>query len=268
MAVIVPYELFALRYATRAVNSRDLFLSAEPPGTETSVDYYLWVARRPGHICLIDTGFSNETARKRSRGFLRDPIQSLSLLGIEATDVQDAVLTHFHYDHAGNFSRLPNARFHVQESEMSYATGRYMAHPVFNAAYEPDEVADLVRHVYNCRVSFHDGDSAVSDGLALHHVGGHTMGQQFVRVFTRRGWVIVASDASHFYSGYMTCRPLRLVFNVGDMVRGYELIRMLAESDDHVIPGHDPGVMSRYSPPSPDLEGIAVRLDEAPRRST
>jgi glyoxylase-like metal-dependent hydrolase (beta-lactamase superfamily II) len=225
------------------------------------------VARRPGHVCLIDTGFGSEVARKRGRTLLRDPIESLLLLGIDADQVQDAVLTHFHYDHAGNFSRLRDARFHVQESEMQFATGRYMAHPAFSAAYEVEDVADLVRHAFSGRVTFHSGDSAISDGITLHHVGGHTMGQQFVRVFTRRGWVIVASDASHFYSGYMSCRPLRLVFNVGDMVRGYERIRALAESDDHVIPGHDTSVMSRYAPPSPELEGIAVRLDEAPSRS-
>jgi len=32
------------------------------------------------------------------------------------------------------------------------------------------------------------------------------------------------------------------------------------------VPGHDPLVMKRYAPPSPELEGIVVRLDEAPKR--
>jgi glyoxylase-like metal-dependent hydrolase (beta-lactamase superfamily II) len=140
-----------------------------------------------------------------------------------------------------------------------------MAHQVFSAAYEVDDVAALVRQVFQGRVRFHDGDSSLSDGITLHHVGGHTMGQQFARVFTRRGWVIVASDASHFYEGYMSCRPLRLVFHVGDMIRGFERIRELAESDDHVVPGHDAAVMRRYAAPSPQLEGIAVRLDDPPR---
>jgi len=92
------------------------------------------------------------------------------------------------------------------------------------------------------------------------------MGLQFARVYTRRGWVSVASDAAHFYEGYLCCRPLPLVFHVGDMVRGFARIRELADSDDHVVPGHDALVMKKYPAASPQLEGIAVRLDEAPRQ--
>ena len=65
-------------------------------------------------------------AARRQRTFLRCPVQSLALLGIEATTVSDVILTHLHYDHVGNFDRFPAARFHLQEREMAYATGRYM----------------------------------------------------------------------------------------------------------------------------------------------
>jgi hypothetical protein len=39
-----------------------------------------------------------------------------------------------------------------------------------------------------------------------------------------------------------------------------------------IVPGHDPLVMKLYPAPSPELEGVAVRLDvppsgEAPRRA-
>ncbi len=127
------------------------------------------------------------------------------------------------------------------------------------------EIGRLVQQVFQGKVQFHDGDSMLTDGIQVHHVGGHTMGLQFARVFTRRGWVILASDASIFYEGYTCCRPMRLYFNLGDMVRGYEKIRDMAESLDHVIPGHDPAVMLKYAAPIPQLEGIAVRLDEPPR---
>jgi hypothetical protein len=43
------------------------------------------------------------------------------------------------------------------------------------------------------------------------------------------------------------------------------LVESLAESPDHLIPGHDPLVMQLYAPPRPELEGIAVRLDVAPK---
>jgi hypothetical protein len=34
-----------------------------------------------------------------------------------------------------------------------------------------------------------------------------------------------------------------------------------------VIPGHDPRVMELYRPPSAELDGIAIRLEVAPRMS-
>ena len=48
------------------------------------------------------------------------------------------------------------------------------------------------------------------------------MGLQIVRVKTRRGWVVLASDASHFYENMEAAAPFPIVFNVGDMVRGWE----------------------------------------------
>jgi hypothetical protein len=62
-----------------------------------------------------------------------------------------------------------------------------------------------------------------------------------------------------------TGNPFPIVFNVGDMMEGWATCRRLADSEHHIVPGHDPLVMRRYPAPSADLEGIAVRLDVAPR---
>ena len=85
-----------------------------------------------------------------------------------------------------------------------------------------------------------------------------------VRVWTRRGWVVLASDASHFYANMEQGRPYPNVFNVGDMIEGYAILRRLADSPAHIVPGHDPLVMARYPEPSADLAGVAVRLNVAP----
>jgi hypothetical protein len=111
---------------------------------------------------------------------------------------------------------------------------------------------------------FHDGDDELASGISLHLVGGHSAGLQFVRVHTRRGWVVVASDAIHFYANVETGNPFPIVFNVGDMMEGWARCRRLADSADHIVPGHDPLVRARYPAPSAELEGIAVRLDVAP----
>ena len=48
------------------------------------------------------------------------------------------------------------------------------------------------------------------------------------------------------------------------MLNGYTTMEMLAESQDHIIPGHDPLVMKYYPAASKELEGIVVRLDLSP----
>ncbi|MDQ5848913.1 MAG: N-acyl homoserine lactonase family protein, partial [Pseudomonadota bacterium] len=75
------------------------------------------------------------------------------------------------------------------------------------------------------------------------------------------GWVVLASDASHFYANMEQTRPFPIVWSVADMVEGYRKLRGLAESPAHIIPGHDPLAFERYPAPSKELQGIAVRLD-------
>jgi len=84
---------------------------------------------------------------------------------------------------------------------------------------------------------------------------------QIVRVKTQRGWVVLASDASHFYEHFQAQRCFPLVFSVGEAVAAYETLFQLTESPQHIIPGHDPLVMRRY-PPYADLTGLAVSLHE------
>src|SRR6266513_952382 len=143
-------------------------------------------------------------------------------------------------------------------------TGCYMRHDRFARPYEPDHIIGIVRLVYQNKVVFHDGDEEIAPGLSLHRIGGHTMGMQAVRVHTRRGWVVLASDASHYYEHFESGRGFPLVFNVGELIEGYGKLTKLASSPRHVVPGHDPLVMHRYPPVSDALRGIAVRLDAEP----
>jgi glyoxylase-like metal-dependent hydrolase (beta-lactamase superfamily II) len=128
-------------------------------------------------------------------------------------------------------------------------------------------VVSFVRHLYAGRVAFHDGVSELAPGLSLHKAGGHSAGLQAVRVWTQRGWVVVASDVTHLYANMQRGLPFPAVYNAAEMLEGFKLINRLGESPEHVVPGHDPLVMKFYPPLSPELETIAVRLDVAPNVS-
>ncbi|HKU48011.1 MAG TPA: N-acyl homoserine lactonase family protein [Burkholderiales bacterium] len=257
----MTYEVYALKYAHHARRRAENFIGGDPHDGPMPLDYFVWLIRGEGREIVVDTGFSAPMGTKRGREHLRCPTEALRMLNCDASKVKDVVITHLHYDHVGNFDLFPAATLHLQDVEMHYATGRLMGDERHSFAYEVDEVVGMVRRVYEKRVRFHDGDEEIAPGVSVHLIGGHTQGMQAVRVKTRRGWVVLASDASHFYANMEDVRPFPIVYSVADMVDGYRKLRALADSPGHLIPGHDPLVMERYPAPSPELKGIVARLD-------
>ena len=110
------------------------------------------------------------------------------------------------------------------------------------------------------------GDKTLPDDVTVHRIGGHSKGLQAVRVKTRRGHVVLAADASHLYSHINEGRVFPVTYNVGDVLEGYRTITRLADSPDHIVPGHDPLVAAIYPAAAPGLEGLVVRLDVDPKR--
>jgi glyoxylase-like metal-dependent hydrolase (beta-lactamase superfamily II) len=264
--VAIPtYEVYALKYAERDGRRPAHFVGGDPHDVPMPMDYYVWLVRDAERLVLVDTGFDAAMAEKRGRQLLRTPAEALSLLGVTADAIPDIVITHLHNDHVGTFFDFPKARFHIQDSEMEYVSGRYMTHEHLRRPYEADHVAGMVRALFDGHLVFHAGDDEIAPGITVHHIGGHTAGLQCVRVPTRRGWLVLASDASHYYEHFErgTCFPV--TFHLGQVLEGYRTLKRLADSPRHIVPGHDPLVLRRYPPAAPSLEGIIARLDLEPQ---
>jgi glyoxylase-like metal-dependent hydrolase (beta-lactamase superfamily II) len=260
------WEAYAIRYAHHHRTARENFLGGDPHDGPMPLDYFIWAVRAffengRERVFVIDTGFDEPMARKRGREMLRPPDEGLRAIGIDAAAVEDVILSHMHYDHCGNHALFPAARYHVQDREMFFATGRHMGHAHMRIPFEESDVLEMVRRLFAGRLVFHDGDDEIAPGLSVHRVGGHSMGLQMVRVNTRRGWVVLASDASHYYANMEQGRPYPITYSVGETLEGYARAYQLASSPGHVIPGHDPLVLERYPPPRPELAGWIARLD-------
>ncbi|SFU16166.1 N-acyl homoserine lactonase family protein [Mesorhizobium sp. YR577] len=263
-----PFELFALKYARHGGRkANDNFIGGDLHEAGSDLFYYVWVARRSDKLFVIDTGFGPDAAKQRGRELDCLPAEALGRLCIAAADVDQVILTHLHYDHAGTLGHFRKACFHVQAKEAAYSTGPCMCHSFLRHPFDVEDIVSFVRLNFAGRIAFHDETTELADGLTLHRTGGHSGGLQVVRVWTRRGWVVIASDATHLYANYRSNLAFPAVYHVGELLDGYRTIRRLADSDDHVIPGHDPMVMRLYPALSPALEGIAVRLDVPPRES-
>ena len=255
------YQVFAVKYAERDAVRGEHFLGGDPHhDVSMPMDYFVWAVVGPTQTWVVDTGFGAEDAERRGRRLLRSASGGLALIGIDAESVSDVIVTHLHYDHVGGFDQFPSARFHVQDREVAFATGRHMINPSQQHGFTPRHVAEFVLAVHAGRVVFHDGDDEIAPGLTVHHVGGHTDGLQIVRVSTGRGWLVLASDAAHYYENLETRRPFTIVFDVDTMLAGFDRVRELAAGPDMYVPGHDPQVLERYPAVSPELVGVACRL--------
>ena len=258
------YEVYAIKYAERGGRRPEHFIGGDPHDGAMPMDYFIWLVRNDERVIVVDTGFDAAMAAKRKRTLVREPRDGLALLGVRAADVRDVIITHMHNDHAGTFFDFPGAKFHLQDEEMEFVTGRHMRQAFFSRPYEVEHVVGMVRLVFKDRVVFHRGEAEIAPGVSVHHIGGHTKGLQSVRVHTQRGWVVLASDASHYYEHMEKERCFPLVYDVAEMIEGYATLRRLAASPKHIIPGHDPLVLQRYPAPSPELKGAVVRLDVEP----
>lgn len=258
------YEVFALKYGQRVGTRGAIFIGGDPHDAPLAMDYFVWAIRNAERTIVVDVGFAKAEGERRGRTCLRSPADALALIDIDAQTVENVVITHMHYDHAGNLELFPNARFHIQDEEMSFVTGRAMTHAALRHSFSLPDVLEMVRLNYGERVVFHAGDGELAPGIVLHHIPGHTPGMQSLSVHTARGWVVLASDAAHYYESLAHGTPFATHESMLGMLEGFRRLRILAPSDKHIVPGHDPAVMERYPAPSPELEGIAVRLDVEP----
>jgi glyoxylase-like metal-dependent hydrolase (beta-lactamase superfamily II) len=258
------HEVYAVRYAHHERRSPENFIGGDPHDVLQPLDYFVWAIVGPSGTFVLDTGFDAAMAKKRGREIVKPITEGLQAIGVRPERVENVIVSHLHYDHTGNYDAFPSARYHLQDVEMAYATGRCMCHANMRFPFEVEDVVAMLRKVFAGRVQFHDGDEQLAPGITLHRIGGHSKGLQCVRVKTRRGHVVLASDATHLYDHFEQGRVFPVTYNVGDVLEGYATIKRLAESAKHVVPGHDPRVLRRYPAAKPGLEGWVVRLDVDP----
>ena len=259
---MTEWEVFAVKYADRNARTRaDSFLFDDRHDVQHDMDYFMWVLRRGTEVILVDSGYDTAEGAARDRPIRIEPDAALAPLGLRAADIATLIVTHLHYDHAGGLHLFPNATLHLQAAEMAYATGPCMCHPVLQMPFTADHVCETIRRLYSGRVVFHDGDAEIADGVTVHKLGGHSRGLQVVRARTKAGWLVLASDASHYYENFMRKMPFPLVVDVEDMLSGFKTLDHLAGRQELIVPGHDPLVRSLFPR---DIADHITRLDHGP----
>ncbi|WP_298970524.1 N-acyl homoserine lactonase family protein [uncultured Roseobacter sp.] len=256
------WEVYAIKYADRNSRTRrESFIFDDNHDAPHPMDYFMWVLRRGAEVILVDTGYDAAEATLRDRPIRQDPAASLAPLGLRPEDITTVIVTHLHYDHAGGLHLFPNARLHMQAAEMAYATGPCMCHDTLKMPFTAGHICEAVTRLYAGQVIFHEGDGEVAEGVTVHCIGGHSRGLQAVRVRTSAGWLVLASDAAHYYENVFARKPFPIVVDLQNMLDGFDTLARLATRATLIVPGHDPLVTQAFPPA---MAAHIWRLDHGP----
>jgi glyoxylase-like metal-dependent hydrolase (beta-lactamase superfamily II) len=259
-----PYDVFAVRYATRMASASQVFLNYSIYGESDrpmQMDYFFWIARNEADTIVFDTGFTDAVGTRRGRTMLCSPERALTRLGVTPTDVSTVVITHAHYDHTGNLGLFPNATVVIARREFDFWAGPVSQRSQFAHSAEVSDVDQIVALEGQGRVRLFDDQLDLTPGIELIEVGGHTPGQVIAMVHGRSGSVLLASDAAHYYEELDRDRPFFVVADLERMYRGFDLVKQLTtDRGAALVAGHDPDVLQRFPAVDPDDPGFAVQV--------
>lgn len=189
------HEVFAVEFATLNYAVGQLVAGGDR-SQRLDIAMMIWPVRLSGgRTLIVDAGFYRQKfidQWKPSR--YSRPSEALSAgLGIGPGEVTDIVLSHIHWDHADGADLFPRARIWIQRDEYEHYIGDDGTPRA--RGIDPEVASMLARMRAAGRVELVNGDDQeMAPGVRVYTGGKHTFASQYVRVQTRSGAVVLASD--------------------------------------------------------------------------
>lgn len=259
------YQVVIVKYGARVASRSEVYLNyhlyREPDGP-IGMDYFFWILRSPHRILVVDTGFSPAGGHSRGRTQFAPVPDLMRAFGVEPTSGHCVILTHAHYDHAGNLGLFTNSSVVMAARELSFWSGSCSGRLLFHHSVDDDDLTYVRRVEREGRLCLFSGSRIVAPGVEVLEVGGHTPGQCMVKVSTSEGSVLLASDAVHYYEEYERDRPFTSVANLVEMYEAFDRIRAMIDGGEvqHLVAGHDPDTLSRFSPSEGPYSALAATI--------
>lgn len=234
-ARLVPLELGRL--------DADLSELTGEPGRAT-LPVPSWLIEHPAGVVMFDTGMHRDLQQStdRLRGLFSSTVVDfpdgeelparLAAAGYHPNDVDLAIISHLHFDHAGGAADLPDARLVVQRPE--WEAGH---HPklVDVGMYDPDDFdighdVQLIDGTYDV---FGDGT------IVCIPTAGHTKGHQALRVELASGPVVLTADCIYFERMLDEMRVPEFAFDRDLQLQAMRQLRAMRDDGCRLLFGHD-----------------------------
>jgi N-acyl homoserine lactone hydrolase len=203
-----------------------------------------WVIEHAAGTVVFDTGMHRElqTSHDRIAGLFdstaidfsagEELSTRLANAGFDPLDVDIAIISHLHFDHAGGTAELPDARLVVQQSEWSAGH-----HPRLIEAglYNPDDFD--IGHDLQLVEGVHDvfGDGSI----VCIPTPGHTKGHQALRVELPSGPVVLTSDCVYFGHLLDTMTVPTHAYNREQQLASMAMLVAMRRDGCRLLFGHD-----------------------------
>lgn len=208
------------------------------------VPAYLLVHPKQG-LVLIDTGFKYEHIPDEMKmNIAWSPLLTIRAqigrLGYNADDVKHVLLSHLHFDHAGQMTDFPKAVFHMRKSEWEDALPP-SRHDYFERDYRE---ARSFRFAYIAEGKDQDifGDGSVISVATPGHSKGHS---SFIVSMPNAGKFLLTMDAAHMPEYMEETGFFADSKDPAGCMRSVEKLRELKKECGHIVYGHDPAGFSR-----------------------
>jgi glyoxylase-like metal-dependent hydrolase (beta-lactamase superfamily II) len=160
-----------------------------------------FLIKSEGKNILVDTGIGNKLPEKSQKIYQASDFRlphSLESIGIHPQEIDFVVLSHLHFDHAGGVVTLvngepeltfPNAIHVIQEKEWNTAKN---PDNLNKPAYNFKDDLELLEKSGNFKLV--NGDYKITNEVSVSFTGGHSEGNQIVKVHSDNEFAVFAGD--------------------------------------------------------------------------
>ena len=189
---MADYSIWVLEYAFVAdYHVSGIIYGAHNQGYR-KLPYCYALIKGNGHVAMVDVGYNHKEygevlAKRFGVEKWQSPRYVLGKCGVRPEDVDTVFVTHSHFDHFGNVEDFPNARFYIQEREISkwvWAMSLPERMHWMMTAVDPGDILRAVNLAKEGRLVCVEGDLPdVLPGIDLHAAyDTHTFGSMYVTV--------------------------------------------------------------------------------------